>query len=124
MSNKFKDIDIKNYTYHFFNDIINIKSFDPNKIKIDEKLYENILISSVNPLYLIINKTNEQFEEINAIKYLTLVPTNNSKEIKKNHEELWNKIRDLIKSLTKNSNDYDEIYMKIKFNLVDELPQI
>ena len=59
MSNKFKDIDIKNYTCHFFNDIINIKSFYPNKIKIDEKSYENILISSVNALYFIINKTNE-----------------------------------------------------------------
>ena len=29
MSNKVKDIDIKNGTYYFFNDIINIKSFDP-----------------------------------------------------------------------------------------------
>ena len=29
MSNKVKDIDIKNGTYYFFNDIINIKNFDP-----------------------------------------------------------------------------------------------
>ena len=39
-----------------------------------------------------------------------------------NYEELWNKIRDLIRSLTKKLNDYDEIYLKIKFNLDDELP--
>ena len=38
MSNKVKDIDIKNRTYSFFDDIINIKSFDPNKIKIDSYL--------------------------------------------------------------------------------------
>ena len=44
MSNKIKDIDIKNRTYYFFNDLINIKSFDPNNIKIDEKSYKNILI--------------------------------------------------------------------------------
>ena len=44
MSNKVKDIDIKNRTHYFFNDIINIKSFDPNNIKIDEKSYKNILI--------------------------------------------------------------------------------
>ena len=44
MGNKCKDIDIKNRTYYFFNDIINTKMFDPNKIKIDEKLYKNILI--------------------------------------------------------------------------------
>ena len=44
MSNKVKDINIKNCIYSFFNDIINIKDFDPNNIKIDEKLYKNILI--------------------------------------------------------------------------------
>ena len=44
MSNKVKDIDIKNRTYYFFNDIINIKNFDLDKIKIDEKTYKTILI--------------------------------------------------------------------------------
>ena len=43
MSNKVKDISINIHTYYFFNDI-NIKHFDPNNIKIDEKLYKNILI--------------------------------------------------------------------------------
>ena len=33
MSNKVKDIDMKNHTYYVFNGIINIKSFDPNDIK-------------------------------------------------------------------------------------------
>ena len=37
MSNKIKYIDIKNYTYYFFDDIINIKNFDLNNIKIDKK---------------------------------------------------------------------------------------
>ena len=36
MSNKVKDIDIKNRTYYFYNDIINTKKSDPNNIKIDE----------------------------------------------------------------------------------------
>ena len=35
MSNKFKDKEIKNPTNYFFNDMINIKNLDPNKIKID-----------------------------------------------------------------------------------------
>ena len=42
MSNKFKDIDINKRIYYFFDDIINIKNFDPNRIKIDEKSYKNI----------------------------------------------------------------------------------
>ena len=41
-------------------------------------------INSVNPVYFIINKVNGYFEEINGNKYLTLVPTNESKEKIKN----------------------------------------
>ena len=74
MSDKIKDIDIKSSTYYFFNGIINIKNFDPNKMKINEKLNKNILIyyigyrtikdskyvkiNSVNPLCIIVNKVN------------------------------------------------------------------
>ena len=84
MSNKFKDIDIKNHTYYFFDDIINIKNIDPNKIKIHKNSYKNILFyyigyvkikdskyiksNSVNPLYLIINRVNGYIEKINKNK--------------------------------------------------------
>ena len=46
MINKFNNIDIKNYyAYYFFDHIVNIKNIDPpNKIKIGEKSYKNILI--------------------------------------------------------------------------------
>ena len=70
-----------------------------------------VKINSVNPLYLIFNKVNGYFEEINKSKYLTEVPTNESKEKIKKYEELWGKIRDLIISMTKNSDDYDEKYI-------------
>ena len=39
---------------------------------------------------------------------------NESKEKIKKCEELWSKIRDLIRLLTKNADDYAEKYMKIK----------
>ena len=137
MSNKVKEIEVKNQTYYFFDDIINIKNFDPNNIKIDEKSYKNILIyyigyvtiknskyikiDSVNPLYLIFNKVNRYFEEINENKYLMLFPTNGCKEKYKNYGKLWIKIRDLIRLITKNSDDYDQKCMKIKFNSDNEL---
>ena len=76
-------------------------------------------MNNVDSLYLIISKVNGYFEEINKNKYLTLVPTNKSKELIKKYEELWSKIRDLIRSIVKNSDDYDEKYMKIKFNSDD-----
>ena len=47
MSNKVKDIGIKNRTYQLFNDIINIENFNPNNIKIDQKSYKNILTYSI-----------------------------------------------------------------------------
>ena len=74
MSNKVKDINIKNHTYYFFDDIINIKIFDLTNISRDEKSYKNIFIyyigyvtikdlkyvkiNSVNPLQLIFSKVN------------------------------------------------------------------
>ena len=44
MSNKVKDIDTRNETYYFFDDINKIKVFDPNNINLDEKSYKDILI--------------------------------------------------------------------------------
>ena len=85
------------------------------------KDWKYVKINSVNPLYLIINKVNGYFQEINKCKYLTLVSTNESKEKIKKYEELCSKIRDLIRSMTKNPDDYDENYLKIKLNSDDEL---
>ena len=64
-----KDINIKNRSYYFINDIISIKDFGPDIIKIDEKSNKHILIHQ-----------NGYFQEINENKYLALVPTNESKE--------------------------------------------
>ena len=62
---------------------------------------------------------NGYFEENDKNKYLTLVSTNENKEKNKKHKEQWIKIRDLIRSITKNSDDYNENYKKIKFNSND-----
>ena len=88
MGNEFKDIVMKNCSYYFYDDIINTKNLDLNKIKIDEKSYKKILIyyigyvtvqelryvkiNSVNPLYLHINKMNGYIKESNGNKHLTL----------------------------------------------------
>ena len=37
-----KQIEIKNRTYYFYNDMINIKSFVRNLLKMDKKSYKNI----------------------------------------------------------------------------------
>ena len=65
---------------------------------------------------------NGYFKEINGSKYLTLVPTDESKEKIKKSGELWNEIRVLVRSISKNSDAYDEKYMKMKFDSADDLP--
>ena len=64
---KIKDINIKNRTYYFYDDMVNIKDFDSNLLKLDKKSFKNISIyhigyikkdrykiNSVNPLYLLV----------------------------------------------------------------------
>ena len=65
---------------------------------------------------------NRYFEKINRNKYLTLVSINVSKEKINKYEELWSKIRDVIRSIIKNTDGYNEQYMKIKSDSNDDLP--
>ena len=37
----FKEINIKDRTYYFLNDMINIKNFDSSLLKVDKKSYKN-----------------------------------------------------------------------------------
>ena len=53
-----KEMNVKNGTYYFFNDMINIEAFDPTLPKIDEKSYLNIKI------YYIAYITIKIFKEI------------------------------------------------------------
>ena len=50
-----------------------------------------------------------------------LVPTDKSKETLKKYRTKWNKIRDLIRSITNYSHNYEK-YLKIKCKLDDDLP--
>ena len=93
ISNKVKDIGIKNRRYYFVNDVINIENFDSNNIKIDKKSMEDIRIYSNGYMtikdskYTKILWTKKWYGclvEINGNKYLTLVPTKGSKEKWKN----------------------------------------
>ena len=132
MINKFRDNDVKNRKYYFFDDMTKIKNLDPHKVKIDENSYKDIPIynikymtfkdlrctkcNSANPLYLIVSKINGYFERIYENIYLMPVLTDECNQIMKNHEELWIKVRNLIKFITGSSDDYVENHMKIKFN--------
>ena len=57
MSIKVKYISIEKHTYYFFDDVINIKIFDPNNIKIDETSYRNILIYYIGYVMIKVRNT-------------------------------------------------------------------
>ena len=50
----FKQINIKNQTYYFYNGMISLKHFEPNLLKIDKKSYRNIGIYNIG--YIAIKK--------------------------------------------------------------------
>ena len=64
LNKKFKEIDIKNHTYYYFHEVININDIDLDNILLDEKSYENILVYDVaykarygaTPLHIIFDK--------------------------------------------------------------------
>ena len=53
---------------------------------------------------------------------MALVLTDERKGTLKKYEKSCCKIKDLIRSITNNLDDFDEKYMKIKFNSDDNLP--
>ena len=113
---KVKQIDIKNRTYYFYNDMINLKYFDSNLLKIDKKHDKGINIYytgcitikkiddceniySVNPLYLIIGKVDGHIEQKNGCKYLVFDSMDKNKEVLKKYTELWNGIKNEIETI-------------------------
>ena len=75
-----KELNIKNQTYYFFDDMIDIRNFQSSLLKIDRRPYKDIdiyyigyitmkkfndceNIHSVNPLYLIIHSAKGYFKE-------------------------------------------------------------
>ena len=125
--------------YYFFDDMINIKTFDPNLLKIDKKLYKNLDIyytgyitmkdseyvkfNSVNLLYLIVNEVDGYIKEENGNKYLTLVFTDKNEEVLTKCAELWDGIKNEIVTINGGKpSEYKKDFMKIKFDSDDSLP--
>ena len=113
---KVKQINIKNQTYYFYNDQINLKDFDARLLKVDKKNYKEIgiyyigyvtvkkiancnNINSVNLLYLMINEMIGHFEEKNENKYLVLDDVDENKEVSKKYEEVWEGVKKEIETI-------------------------
>ena len=122
-----KEINIKNRSYYFCDDMINIKNFHSNLLTIDKKSHKKIdiykigyitikkfddyeNIHSVNSFYLIIHSTTRHFKEKNGEKYLILDSTDK-------YEEVWFEIRSEIKTLDGGKElFYEKNYARIGIN--------
>ena len=134
-----REVNIKNRTYYFFDDMINIEVFDPDLLKIDKKTYKNIdiyyigyitikniddyeYIYSVNPLYLIIGEVDGHIEEKNGSKYLVFDSTDKNRKVLEKYAELWDGIKNEIKTINGGKEgEYSKIFKKIKFDTNDNL---
>ena len=111
-----KQINIKNRTYYFYNDQINLKDFDASLLKVDKKNSKQIdvyyigyvtlkeiancnNINNVNTLYLMLDKMIGHFEEKNGNKYLVLDDVNKNKKVSKKYEEVWGAIKKEIETI-------------------------
>ena len=142
-----KETSIKNRTYYFFNDLIDLKDLDSSLLKLDKKSYKNKAIcyigyitikkigdyekiSSVNPLYLIIHGVIGH-TECNSAKCSTPEEKNESKdlvpspdnELIDKYEQVWRGIKDEIETINDNEKiEYGKDFLKIKSDSDDDLP--
>ena len=99
---KIKDINIKNRTYYFYDDMVNTKDFDPNLLKLDKTPFKKISIyyigyitkkekykiNSVNPVYLLVHEIDGFIEEKEGSKYLNITLTDSSSKVLKKYAEI------------------------------------
>ena len=96
-SDELKELDIKNHTYYYFDDIIQIEDLDLNNFLKDEQLYENILVYNISYKTLIdAQPLHIRFDEIDGFvrldegtKYLVLFRS-------EKYDSIYNRIRYLI----------------------------
>ena len=121
---------IKNRTDYFYDDIIDIETFDSNMLKLDKKTYKNLDIysigyvtikkigygydiTSVNPPYFRINNVNGYIEEIYRDKYLVFDDADENKELLKRYDGVFNGIMNKTKKIDDDCLEYSKDYMKI-----------
>ena len=113
-----KQLDIKNKSCYFHNDLINLSNFHMNNLKLYKKTWKDIdfyyigyvdknkpedwCVNSVNLLYLVINKTFCFVGEKNGAKYLKIDKGN--KKVEDSILSIWNKVFSAIKYNIKKIN--------------------
>ena len=100
-----RQLNIEGRAYYFYNDLINIRNFNSNNLKLDKKsVLDNDVyyigyitkktqwnVNSVNPLHLVVNKIKRHFEEVDGDKYLIISSEN--VDIRQKYQEFFDGIK-------------------------------
>ena len=132
-----KHNNIKNRTSYLCDDMINVKDFESNLLKIDKKSFKDIAIyyigyvtkkdeykfNGVNPLYLLVHTIDGFTEGKEGTEYLNIAFTDSNSEALKEYAEIWSGIKGQIKKINNGKlGEYGKAYMNTKFNSDDDLP--
>ena len=130
---KFKELNIKNQTYYYLDDMIYIRNFHSNLLKIDKKPYKGVHIyyigyitiktfddceniHSVNPLYLTIHSATGYFKKKYDEKHLIIDST-------EKYEEVFSGIKSKIETINGGKEMfYEKNYGRIGVNTDDNVP--
>ena len=105
-----RQLNIKNRTYHFYNNLVNVLNFEASSLKLGQKTWKGIdiyyvgyvdkdkpsgwRVNSVNPLYFLINKVYGYVSEKNGVKYLK---TDKGDSMLKKYDQVFSGIKHHIK---------------------------
>ena len=132
-----KQINIKNRTYFFYHDIINLDEFDESRIRVDKKDFNDIdiyylgyehkkkisecnVINSVNPLFKKIIDMKGQFEKGKDDAWYLVI--SDKDDVYKKLVDILESIKNKITEKTWDALKYDKDYMKIKFESNNVFP--
>ena len=121
-----KQINIKNRTYYFYSDMINLKNWS-NLLKIDRKSYKNIGIyniwyitikkiggcENIYSVTLLFNQPSRYIEEKNENKYLIFNSTDENKELLKKYLDVWSGIKNKMETVSSGECGYEKGYIKV-----------
>ena len=122
INDKLKEIDIKNRTCYYFDDIIKIEGFDLDNILIDEKSYENILVYNISykslnnskPLCIRFDKIDGFIRVYYGTRYLVLLGS-------EKYDSIDNRIRYIISVKSGITYKISYNYPRIKVDSYDSL---
>ena len=103
-----RQLNIRNRSYYFYNDLTNVLNFEASNLKIDKKTWKDIYIffigyvdkkpdlnvNSVSPLYLIINRVYGYVSEKNGVRFLKI---DKGDSVLKKYDQVFAGIKHYIK---------------------------